>query len=300
MFKDGNIPWNKGKKGVQKSWNKGKTGIYSEETIQKMREARLGVIPSNKGNKKYKKICKGCGIEFRTIRKDKKFHIRECYYLYNRGENSSFYGKNHTEKTKKRLGEIKKGKKLNISKERMVQLREQGRELGKSRIGREAWNKGKKCPQLSEAKKKFYKEHPEAVEARKGKNNSNYGNKWDEEQKQRGRERIIKFLSSGNMPNKKTSIEIALEEELERVGLNFQSNVPLCKIGIVDFLLSDYDIIVQADGLYWHSSDKVKKRDATQDLIYSFKGYKVFRFWEDEIKESPKKCINKVLKYVRR
>jgi group I intron endonuclease len=36
FWKPGNVPWNKGKVGLQKAWNKGKTGIYSEETRRKM------------------------------------------------------------------------------------------------------------------------------------------------------------------------------------------------------------------------------------------------------------------------
>ena len=43
-FKKGNIPWNKGKKGVQ---------IPSEETKQKISNAHKGRTPWNKGQSKY-------------------------------------------------------------------------------------------------------------------------------------------------------------------------------------------------------------------------------------------------------
>ncbi len=225
-FKKGNIPWNKGTKGIMEAWNKGlkrsqvawnKGKKLSKEHRESIGISNIGQVAWNKGRREYKKICKGCGIEFETSRRDVKFHNKECYKLYNRGKNHHSYGIKHTE-----------------------------------------------------------------------------------ELKQKRREATIKQLSSGKMPNKKTSIEIALGEELDRVGVKYESNVALCNVGVVDFLLSDYDIIIQADGIYWHSSDKVKKRDATQDLVFSFNGYKVFRFWEDKIKESPKKCINKVLKYIKK
>jgi group I intron endonuclease len=53
----GNIPWNKGTKGLQVAWNKGKTGIYTEEVLNKLREAaknRKG-RPSPKKGKHYPK-----------------------------------------------------------------------------------------------------------------------------------------------------------------------------------------------------------------------------------------------------
>ncbi len=82
-------------------WNKGKKGVQ---------------IAYNKGRRKYKKTCKNCGIEFRTSKKDKKFHTRECFYLYNRGENSCNFGKSFV-----------------------------------------AWNKDKKCPQISAGLGEYYK-----------------------------------------------------------------------------------------------------------------------------------------------
>jgi len=55
----GKIAWNKGLKGRQPwmdisgliagGWNKGKTGIFSEEALEKNRQAHLGVSPPNKG-----------------------------------------------------------------------------------------------------------------------------------------------------------------------------------------------------------------------------------------------------------
>jgi group I intron endonuclease len=57
--KKGQIPWNKGKKGVQTAWNKGKKGStpnwlgrkHTDESCRKMSEATKGQIPWNKGKK---------------------------------------------------------------------------------------------------------------------------------------------------------------------------------------------------------------------------------------------------------
>jgi hypothetical protein len=76
-----NIPWNKGKTGLQVAWNKGKSGIYSEET-----KRRIGVAASlrNKGRKltrRHKKrislahaalkICSACSVKSKWIYKVK-------------------------------------------------------------------------------------------------------------------------------------------------------------------------------------------------------------------------------------
>lgn len=162
----------------------------------------------------------------------------------------------------------------------------------------------RKCVGLSQRGKEESKEtRRKKSKAKKGKNNFMYNKKHSKEVRQKMRVKRINFLSSDKMPRKKTSIEIAIEGELKQFGLNYQSNVPLCNIGVVDFLLPDYDIVIECDGNYWHNPKyfpKATQRDANQNLVYSFNGYKVFRFWEDEIKKSSKRCINKVLKSINR
>ena len=69
--------------------------------------------------------------------------------------------------------------------------------------------------------------------------------------------------------------------------------VPIEGIALVDFLLPN-KIIVQCDGDYWHSKEKNKAKDISQDTVLGFKGYKVYRFWEHEIKKSAINCIKKI------
>lgn len=106
-------------------------------------------------------------------------------------------------------------------------------------------------------------------------------------------------------PNKKfkdTGIELKIEAELIRRGVNYQKQVPLCKIARVDFYLPEYRIVIQCDGCYYHCcpihypnfyKDK-KERDVKQDAVLTFNGFNVYRFWEHEINESVENCINKI------
>ena len=92
-----------------------------------------------------------------------------------------------------------------------------------------------------------------------------------------------------------TSIEIAIENELIKRHIPYMKQVPIpIAHTVVDFLLPN-KIIVYADGDYWHNLPKAKDKDTNQDFILKFNGYKVYRFWEYEINNSPSKCIDKII-----
>ena len=196
-------------------------------------------------------------------------------------------GSKHTEETKKKMSELKKGGKH-------------------PNFGHEGYWKGKKRGPLSEEQKR------KLSEAKKDKNNPNWkGGEVKIKCKVCGKERYVakivikqgmgKFCSQKcfgiwvikHMKKKDTSIEIAIEKELIRRNIPYTKQVPLLGITLVDFLLPK-DTVIYCDGDYWHSKTKVKTRDMNQDFILKFYGYKVFRFKETEIKESVKKCINQI------
>ena len=95
------------------------------------------------------------------------------------------------------------------------------------------------------------------------------------------------------MLKKDTLPERLIEQELIRQCIPYNKQVPLESIAVVDFLLPSR-IIIQVDGDYWHSLPQTKKRDNNQDFILGFKGYRIYRFWEKDIKKSACKCINQI------
>lgn len=98
-------------------------------------------------------------------------------------------------------------------------------------------------------------------------------------------------------PNRKykdTDIELKIEAELHRRNINYQKQVPLCKIAIVDFYLPEHRIVIQCDGDYWHNLPGRKEKAERQDKVLTFNGFNVYRFWEHEINKSTKDCINKI------
>lgn len=136
-------------------------------------------------------------------------------------------------------------------------------------------------------------------EAHKGQIPYMKGRHHTPEAKRKIRKATIQQLSSGGMKKKDTSIELALEEELERSKINYEKDVPLCNITVVDFYLPKCKIVIYADGDYWHNLPEVKERDKEQNKILKKNGYKVFRFWGREINKSAKECVNKVKRYIK-
>jgi very-short-patch-repair endonuclease len=62
-----------------------------------------------------------------------------------------------------------------------------------------------------------------------------------------------------------------------------------------DFVFSDYRILVNADGNYWHSLPRTIDSDKRLDLIAAQNGWRVFRFSESAINISPFVCAEIVV-----
>jgi len=107
-------------------------------------------------------------------------------------------------------------------------------------------------------------------------------------------EHRIKLLSHlFSMKRTDTSIEIKIENELKRIGLNYIKQFPLCNSTISDFYLPESKVVIYADGDYWHNLPEYKLRDERINKILKSNGYTVYRFWEHEINKSVEECIKK-------
>lgn len=99
-----------------------------------------------------------------------------------------------------------------------------------------------------------------------------------------------------------TNIEKTFREALERRGLregiDFATQYPLRHSFILDFAFPDRKVAVEVDGRKWHSTPEAKKRDGFKDHILNRLGWRVFRFWEEEVLEKPDACADKVLEVV--
>lgn len=81
----------------------------------------------------------------------------------------------------------------------------------------------------------------------------------------------------------RSSLEIAVSDALEALGVDFQAEVQIGRF-CVDFCIPDRQLVIEADGEYWHA--QVKERDARRDEELKSLGWTVIRLTESEIKGS--------------
>jgi len=96
---------------------------------------------------------------------------------------------------------------------------------------------------------------------------------------------------------KETSIEIKIKEILTNNNIVFKKNFTVSFSGgnrFYDFYLKDYNLLIEADGDYWHSNpllfkilneaqQKNKLNDEFKNELAKKNGYNLVRFWEIDI-----------------
>ena len=116
-----------------------------------------------------------------------------------------------------------------------------------------------------------------------------------------------------------TSIERSLQAELARRSVPFTAQA--ADLGLPDLVLSNYKVVIFADGCYWHgctapsckffqtrglhymigrrrSANEQREHDRKVTQYYQNNGFKVFRFWEHEIKKSAAQCVEQVIAFI--
>lgn len=79
-----------------------------------------------------------------------------------------------------------------------------------------------------------------------------------------------------------TGIEIKIRKYLENKGVFFKTQVAFERY-VIDFLLPEHGLVIEADGEYWHSKESVKKRDKIRDNKLIELGFNVIRLKEKDI-----------------
>lgn len=121
-------------------------------------------------------------------------------------------------------------------------------------------------------------------------------------------------LRMRRIKSKGTKLERAMKVILNDMDLEFLEQPKI--IGLPDFKLSDYQVVIFCDSSFWHGRNpedvsgknfkrnkklwveklkKTKHRDKKVNKELKRQGFKVLRFWDDEILKSPER-VKKVIK----
>lgn len=225
---------------------------------------------------KIEKTCQTCGKAYLVVPSFKKsqFCNRFCFQ--------------HNKETKKKLRLI--AKKL-LTPERRQKLI-QWLKLSKGSKGHNKLNnpkiaaaaklrsikqKNKPLPQLDK-----WREFSKTPEARK--QNSERAKKYYAENP----EKHINFILA--QKGFETSIEKKMRLALEEKLISFETQFKIGRFW-VDFALTDYRLVIEADGEYWHQD---KEKDAKRDEIIKSYGWRVIRFSEKQINKDVSWCVSKI------
>ena len=99
--------------------------------------------------------------------------------------------------------------------------------------------------------------------------------------------------SAKNQP-KISSIEILLKEQFDKINLKYEQQFVIGYF-VADFAFPEQMLVVECDGDYWHNLPKQQAQDKRKNDRYERNGWRVLRFWENEIKQNPENCLKTVL-----
>jgi very-short-patch-repair endonuclease len=178
--------------------------------------------------------------------------------------------------------------------------------------GMTPWNKGKKIPEMSGEKHPFYGKHHNEETREKislskklqgltkekssnwkggkpkckkcGCQLSNYGYKYCHKHDTRDYRKIGLKGARELYKRKPTSIEFKVYEKLKDMGIIFETQKIINKKFVVDAYIPSLNLIIEADGKYWHSLERIQKKDKAENAYLKKCGFNVLRLSEEEIK----------------
>jgi very-short-patch-repair endonuclease len=115
--------------------------------------------------------------------------------------------------------------------------------------------------------------------------------------------RLIKFFRERKLSDTirrrkrgeyETGIERRIRVLLRSMRIENEQEKYFKGVGMVDFYLPRYNVVIECDGFYWHSSKAAKAKDRRRDRELSRLGIRVLRLPEEEINGDIDLCSSKI------
>lgn len=115
--------------------------------------------------------------------------------------------------------------------------------------------------------------------------------KSDPEFEAKRQQRLAETMSTWNQPS---SIEKAVALVLDELQILYIQQKPIGRY-FADFFLPQFNLVLECDGDYWHSSSEAQAYDAKRDKWMRTRGLNVIRLSEKLIKTDAKKLVTEAL-----
>jgi len=246
--------------------------------------------------------CKQCEKNFKAttgeIKNGKKYCSRKCKDT-------------HQESIYKKDGNLVYG--IVLGEERKQQLSDNTKKMWESKEHRknfsqkvlEFYNKNGYYPGTDElSKEKKRKKNLERYGTTCFLDNKDLKNKWENEYFLKNGISTIQNAFNHLIKKRSTKIEEKIKTILTNNSIEFKKNFfTRCGSGknefrIYDFYLKEYNLLIEADGDYWHGNPKFYKKsvlnktqnkniknDIFKNELAIKKGFNIVRFWENEIND---------------
>ncbi|WP_163531471.1 NUMOD3 domain-containing DNA-binding protein [Halobacillus ihumii] len=257
------------------------TGVYkrkpmSEETKRKISEATKKRYKDPEERKKSSEIMKGKN-------KGRK-HSEEARKKMSKAHK----GKKHTEEHRRKMSEANKGKQ---------HTEEVKKKIGKASKERFKTNEKRKnlSEKVSDGLRRKYKKDPN-YKRKLSKKRKEWWANLSKEEKENALKKRIEYW---NKNTTSTTIEIAMQELLDQLNIEYDTQVYFTdgkNNFFADIWVPSKNTIIECNGDYWHSlPDRIERDKKLQDYCDQ-QGVKLFWCWESDIKQDPHKALKKAHK----
>lgn len=170
----------------------------------------------------------------------------------------------------------------------------------KGKKGSIPWNKDKKCPNISRAMKGKKRSEETKRKISKASKNRRFSKETRKKMsiaqiriKKTNKKRPSYYRKIGLMgiqkqqnSKKPTSIEKKVYNELKRRGFLFEKQKLINGRFLVDAYIPRLNLVIECDGNYWHSLDRVKKKDKAENAYLKTCDFNLLRLSESEVKDN--------------